>query len=165
MHNLWHTFWEACAVTMFKHYLYAVLQWLNSPSLEVSPTQWQRNKNTIGGGGGSVRGCKAANYPREASVCKGSKLGGPTLGPTNPKLDSCMCLVCKSNKLALFGNYDSIPNLMCSTSFHFCILKSWYTTPTCWGTNSSTQTARHIGVWNLSKNYLAWLWSVSATSK
>jgi len=90
--------------------------------------------------GGGVRGCEAANYPREAVRVQRFKIGGngggkggrlkppisATLGPTNPKLDSCMCLVCKSNKLALFGNYDSIPNLMCSTSFHFCILKSWY---------------------------------------
>ena len=27
-------------------------------------------------GGAGVRGCKAANYPREASACKGQKLGG-----------------------------------------------------------------------------------------
>jgi len=33
-------------------------------------------------GGAGVRGCKAADYPREASVCKGQKLGG--LSPPVP---------------------------------------------------------------------------------
>ena len=40
----------------------------------LSPKQWWRNRNTIGGAG--VRGCEAADYLRETSACKGQKLGG-----------------------------------------------------------------------------------------
>ena len=123
---------------MFKHYLYAVLQWLNSPSLEVSPTQWQRNKNTIGGGGGGRKRLRSSQLSPRSHPCakvqnwgemggggggggKGGRLKPPisaTLGPTNPKLDSCMFLVCKSNKLALFGNYAIAYQISCA-QHHF----------------------------------------------
>ena len=46
----------------------------------VRQLQWRRNRNTMGGTG--VRGCEAANYPREAFTCEGQKLGG--LAPLAP---------------------------------------------------------------------------------
>ena len=59
--------------------------------------QWWRNINMIGGGAGA-KGCKAANYPREVSVCKGQELGGlksppPPPPPVLPLLAYCTTLV------------------------------------------------------------------------
>ena len=47
---------------------------------DIGVTQWRRNRNTVKGAG--VRGWEGADYPHEASVCKGSA----TLGVTLPLL-------------------------------------------------------------------------------
>ena len=57
---------------------------LNSLSLTLHPSGGERDIRWGGGGGAGIRGCKAANYPREASACNGQILVGLKAPPPVP---------------------------------------------------------------------------------